>query len=127
MEAYSFLVRKLNGNKEDALKLTEALQPFGIQVKLEETKFMDDDDYYNLMFVFDESELEQRRTRNAGIKVKYHEEAYDQTYGSIKIRLDSETQEHVAKSLGMSRMTLYRKLKKAEELGVSDDYPIYML
>ena len=126
MEAYSFLVRKLTGNKEDAEKLKEALRPLGIQVKLEETKFMDDD-YYNLMFVFDESELEQRRTRNAGVKVKYREDAYDQTYGSIKIRLDSETQEHVAKSLGMSRMTLYRKLKKAVELGVSDDYPIYML
>ena len=127
MEAYSFLVRKLSGNKEEAVKLAEALRSFGVQVKLEETKFMDDDDYYNLTFKFDESELEQRRTRNAGVKVKYHEDAYNQTYGSIKIRLDSETQEQVAKSLGMSRMTLYRKLKKAEEMGVSNDYPIYML
>ena len=127
MEAYSFLVRKLSGNKEEAVKLAEALRSFGVQVKLEETKFMDDDDYYNLTFKFDESELEQRRTRNAGVKVKYREDAYDQTYGSVKIRLDSETQEQVAKSLGMSRMTLYRKLKKAEEMGVSNDYPIYML
>ena len=127
MEAYSFLVKKLSGNKEDAAKLAESLRPFGIQVRFEETRFMDDDDYYNLTLVFDEYELEQRRTRNAGIKVKYREDAYDQTYGSIKIRLDSETQEQVAKSLGMSRMTLYRKLKKAEELGVSEDYPIYML
>ena len=127
MEAYSFLVKNLSGNKEDAAKLAESLRPFGIQVRFEETRFMDDDDYYNLTLVFDEYELEQRRTRNAGIKVKYREDAYDQTYGSIKIRLDSETQEQVAKSLGMSRMTLYRKLKKAEELGVSEDYPIYML
>ena len=127
MEVYSFLVRKMNDNAEEAYKLSKALENFGIQVKFENASFMDDDDYYNLMFVFDESELEQRRTRNAGVKVKYREDAYDQTYGSVKIRLDSETQEHVAKSLGMSRMTLYRKLKKAEELGVSDDYPIYML
>ena len=127
MEAFSFLVRKLSGNKEDADKLAESLRSFGIQVRLEETTFMDDDDYYNLTFVFDESELEQRRTRNAGIKVKYREGAYDQTYGSVKVRLDSETHEQVARSLGMSRMTLYRKLKKAEELSVCDDYPIYML
>lgn len=127
MEAFSFLVRKLSGNKEDADKLAESLRSFGIQVRLEETTFMDDNDYYNLSFVFDESDLEQRRTRNAGIKVKYREAAYDQTYGSVKIRLESETQEQVARSLGMSRMTLYRKLKKAEELNVCDDYPIYML
>ena len=124
---YSFLIRKLNGNKEDAMQLADSLRPFGIQVKLEETTFMDDNDYCNLTLVFDENELEQRRTRNAGIKVKYRDNAYDETYGSVKIRLDNETQEQVARSLGMSRMTLYRKLKKAEELGVSDDYPIYML
>ena len=127
MEVYSFLIRKLNGNKEDAMQLADSLRPFGIQVKLEETTFMDDNDYCNLTLVFDENELEQRRTRNAGIKVKYRDNAYDETYGSVKIRLDNETQEQVARSLGMSRMTLYRKLKKAEELGVSDDYPIYML
>ena len=48
-------------------------------------------------------------------------QTYDETYGSIKRRLDSETCNEVAKSLGMSRMTLYRKLKKAEEIEVSDE------
>lgn len=127
MEVYSFLVRKLNGNDEEVRELSKALKPFGVQVKFEETTFMDDDDYCKLTLVFDENELEQRRTRNAGIKVKYNENAYDETYGSIKYRLKTETQESVAKALGMSRMTLYRKLKKAEELEVSEDYPIYLL
>ena len=127
MEVYSFLVRKMNRDAEEVMKLSKALKPFGVNVKFEETSFMDDDDYCKLTLVFDENELEQKRTRNAGIKVKYNDEAYDETYGSIKRRLKTETQEAVAKSLGMSRMTLYRKLKKAEEMDAGDDFPIYML
>jgi len=127
MEIYSFLLRKMHGNDEEIMKLSKALKSFGVQVKFEDTSFMDEDDYGRLTFVFEESELEQKRTRNAGIKVKYSEDAYDETYGSILKRLKSETQESVAKSLGMSRMTLYRKLKKAEELSVTEDFPIYML
>ena len=126
-EVYSFLVRKMNANQEEAMKLSKALKAFGIQVKFEDTSFMDDDDYSKLTFIFDESEVEQKRTRNAGIKVKYNDEAYDETYGSVKRRLETETSEVVAKSLGMSRMTLYRKMKKAEQMEVSEDYPIYML
>ena len=127
MEVYSFLVRKMNDNVDEAYKLAEALKAFGVQVRFEDTFFMDDNDYSKLTFVFDETELEQRRTRNAGVKVKYNDEAYDETYGSIKMRLESETTESVARSLGMSRMTLYRKLKKAEQLSIGDDFPIYML
>ena len=127
MEVYSFLVRKMNHDYEDAMRLSDALKSFGINVKYEDASFMDDNDYSKLTFVFDESDLEQRRTRNAGIKVKYNEEAYDETYGSIKKRLESETHEFVAKSLGMSRMTLYRKLKKAEELNKVEDFPFYLL
>ena len=127
MEVYSFLVRKMNSNEDEASKLSEALKSFGIQVKFEDTSFMDDDNYSKLTFVFDESEVEQRRTRNAGIKVKYNDEAYDETYGSVKLRLESETCESVARSLGMSRMTLYRKLRKAEELGIGSDFPIFLL
>ena len=126
-EVYSFLVRKINGNADEAAKLAQALSSFGIQVRFEDTTFMDDNDYSKLTFVFDESEVEQRRTRNAGIKVKYSEEAYGETYGSVKLRLESETYESVARSLGMSRMTLYRKLKKAEELEIGNDFPIYLL
>lgn len=126
-EIYSFLVRKMNSNEEEADKLAQALRRVGIQVKFEDTSFMDDNDYSKLTFVFDESELEQRLTRNAGIKVKYNNEAYDETYGSIKRRLETETHDSVAKSLGMSRMTLYRKLKKAEEMKIGEDYPIYLL
>ena len=126
-EVYSFLVRKMNDNQEEAMKLSQALKAFGIQVKFEDTSFMDDDDYSKLTFIFDESEVEQKRTRNAGIKVKYNDEAYDETYGSVKRRLETETSESVAKSLGMSRMTLYRKMKKAEQMKASEDYPIYML
>ena len=127
MEVYSFLVRKMNDNVEEANKLSKVLENFGIQVKFEDASFMDNDDYSKLTFVFEEFELEQKRTRNAGIKVKYNDEAYDETYGSVKRRLETETSESVAKSLGMSRMTLYRKMKKAEQMGVSEDYPIYML
>lgn len=127
MEVYSFLVRKMNDNESEADKLSKALDNFGIQVKFEDTSFMDDDNYSKLTFVFDEYEVEQKRTRNAGIKVKYNEAAYDETYGSIKLRLRTETQDAVAGSLGMSRMTLYRKMKKAEQMGVADEYPIYML
>ena len=78
-EVYSFLVRKMNSNEEEADKLAQVLKSFGIQVRFEDASFMDDKDYSKLTFVFDESDLEQRRTRNAGIKVKYNEEAYDET------------------------------------------------
>ena len=127
MEVYSFLVRKMNNDAYEAMKLSKALENFGIQVKYEDTSFMDNDDYSKLTFVFDEYQVQQIRTRNAGIKVKYNDEAYDETYGSVLKRMETETQESVAKALGMSRMTLYRKIKKAEQLNVSEDYPIYML
>lgn len=127
MEVYSFLVRKMNNDAYEAMKLSKALENFGIQVKYEDTSFMDNDDYSKLTFIFDEYQVQQIRTRNAGIKVKYNDEAYDETYGSVLKRMETETQESVAKALGMSRMTLYRKMKKAEQLNVSEDYPIYML
>ena len=126
-EVYSFLVRKMSSNEDEVDKLAQALSGFGIQIKFEDTIFMDNNNYSKLTFIFDEDEVEQRRTRNAGIKVKYRDEAYDETYGSVKLRLESETHEAVAKALGMSRMTLYRKLKKAENTGIGDDFPIYLL
>ncbi len=127
MEIYSFLVRKINNDNEEAVNLAKALMPFGIQVKFEDAVFMDDDNFSKLTIVFDEDELKQRRTRNAGIKVKYNEDAYYETVGTVKEHLKSQTQEEVASYLGMSRMTLYRKLKMAEKMNVSDDYPIYMI
>ena len=127
MEIYNFLMRKMRGNLEEVERLAKTLKPFGVDVRFEPSSFMDDDDYYKLILVVDEEALEQKRTRNAGVKVKYNDAAYNETIGSIKERVKKESQEAVARSLGMSRMTLYRKLKKAEELGVDSDYPIYML
>lgn len=127
MEIYNFLMRKMRGNEEEVERLAKTLKPFGVDVRFEPSSFMDDDDYYKLILVVDEEALEQKRTRNAGVKVKYNDAAYNETIGSIKERVKKESQEAVARSLGMSRMTLYRKLKKAEELGVDSDYPIYML
>ena len=46
-------VRKMNDDFEEALKLSKALESFGIQVKYEDTLFMDSDDYSKLTFVFD--------------------------------------------------------------------------
>ena len=125
MEVYSFMLREMKGNKEEADGLAKALGPFGIQVKYDRSDYMND--YYKLTFVFDKENLQLKRTRNAGIKARYNERVYDETVESVRLRLRRESQEAVAKSLGISRMTLYRKLKKAESENRNSDYPFYLL
>jgi transcriptional regulator of acetoin/glycerol metabolism len=59
--------------------------------------------------------VKKRISRNAGRKIKY---VYKETtVAEVRTRMHTEPAEQIAKDLGLSRSTLFRKLKYAEENG----------
>lgn len=66
-------------------------------------------------FKWDEYKMQKKLTRNAGAKRK-HVPWNQNKVEDIRKRMETESAEVVAKSLGISRATLFRKLKEAEEL-----------
>lgn len=70
---------------------------------------------YSLILEWDTNDVQQKTTRNAGAKRK-HISLKDRKVEDIRKRMETESAEEVAKSLGISRATLFRKLKEAEEM-----------
>ena len=64
---------------------------------------------------YDPDVLNRKLKRNAGAKRKYISRSVP--VAEIRSRMETETAEQIAKSLGISRPTLFRKLKYAEEWG----------
>lgn len=70
---------------------------------------------FRLKVLYDEAEVRKKIKRNAGAKRKYISRSVP--VAEIRSRMETETAEQIAKSLGISRPTLFRKLKYAEEWG----------
>ncbi len=65
-----------------------------------------------------DKEIDQKKSRNAGRKVQHPQKLY--TYKEVSDMMKEHTKEEVAKKLGYSRATFYRRLKKlATESAVS--------
>ena len=68
-----------------------------------------------LKISYDRDVVKKKVKRNAGAKRKYISRSVP--VAEIRSRMETETAEQIAKSLGISRPTLFRKLKYAEEWG----------
>ena len=68
---------------------------------------------YELRIEYDESQLRRSMTRCAGANRKFTNRVVSRK--EIEERLKTETAEEIAESLGVSRSTLFRKLKAARE------------
>ena len=91
-------------------ELNEILNGIGISFEIEDQ---------SLSIKYDTEIIWKKINRNAGSKRKYigYFRADD-----IRRRMSFETAEEIAASLGISRSTLFRRLKKAEEQG--EDAPL---
>lgn len=91
-------------------ELKEVLESIGIEISI-------NDKHQGMEFlsVILTDEFEQKRTRNAGRKNKSIKGWV--TVEDIEKMIAEKTAEVVAKEFGISRATLFRKLKKAKEDG----------
>lgn len=97
--------------KEKVAELNELLKDFGVSFKLQQTGRNKDN---SIVIYYDTEKMEQKKKRNAGAKRKYlgyHEAA------AIRERMKMESADQIAQDLGIGRATLFRRLKKAEEMG----------
>lgn len=99
-------------DKEDVKSLCELLKSVGIDSLAEESEA---DRECFLTLKWDDCVVKKKTTRRAGQKRKPINEIVK--VEEVRDRLKREKPEQVASSLGISKATLYRKLKRAEELG----------
>ena len=93
-------------------KLNKILADVGVKIETEELS----EEYPNLESVvikYDIFEYEKIKARGAGRPRKRIEKNI--TVEEIRKRMQNETAEHIAEELGISRQTLFRKLKEAEQ------------
>lgn len=128
-ESYSYLVLKISDEEKETLELAKALKPFGIDIELNKSQLNYDSsqEYYTLKISYNSDKLKKKQTRNAGVKLQYNRKAYELSIADIEKRLETETCQAIADELGMSRMTLYRKLKKANETNINKSLSIMMV
>lgn len=104
----------LTGNaaskRAEVAELAEKLKPFGVTVTLKTV-----DKYTFLDFDFDDKKIKTLLTRNAGRKEKFLNRTAVPV-AEIRSRMDNgEQADEIAASLGVSRATLFRKLKHAKD------------
>ncbi|MEE1010245.1 MAG: helix-turn-helix domain-containing protein [Agathobacter sp.] len=96
--------------KEDLEHLQEVLADVGINLSIENKT-----GYSIASFDFDRALIKERQNRSAGRKRLDVKELY--TYGDILKMREKMTTSEIAKSLNLSRTTLYRRMKEHEEKG----------
>lgn len=103
--------RDLNQQAIDEIK--ELLESIGINISINDE--YDEDQKTEFLSVVLTDEFEQKKTRNAGRKSKSIKGMI--TIEDIEKMITEKTADVVARKLGISRATLFRKLKKAKEEG----------
>lgn len=105
-----------DGQEYEVKKLQKLLKPYGISVDVME-RDGGNVSWKFLQIEYDLSEIKNKQTRGAGRKKIQLEKSY--TVGEIREMKQRMTGDEMAKELGISRKTLYRRLKECE--GASDD------
>lgn len=85
--------------------------------------FESNPEYLYLEIIYDEEELHNKLTRKAGRK-QIFSQGY-RTYAQVKEMMKTDSAENVAKELGVSRSTLFRRIKSHDKLGF-DDSSLFM-
>lgn len=117
MSNITFWLTDNSKSEIDSLEiLNMLLKPSGAVASLEHAKVEEEEIGYCLHIQFDENEMQQKISRNAGKpRIKLRTGLVD--LDMIKKRIKEETAENVAHDLGISRRTLFRRMKEAEEEG----------
>lgn len=98
---------------EKVSELNNILSQVGVSLELEEHR-AENDIYTSLAIRYNPQKIKEKLKRNAGRKGSVI--TGDWTVGQIRERMkQGETAEDIAKELGVSRATLFRKLKEAED------------
>lgn len=112
---YEFLLDPCDKNaRENAKNLNSLLTDMGIDVTYTDIS-------HSLKIKIDTKEYTRKKNRGAGKKRTYNTDLIQYTYGDIKTwHAQGISMQEIAKTLKISRATLYRRLKEAEELGIND-------
>lgn len=108
-----------NENTDDILQLRKFLE--GININFDtsvhdvESSYGIKEDWKIFSFCWEDQEVEKAITRNAGAHKKYLRKRI--SVEEVRKRIQESNAEQVAFELGISRSTLFRKLKYAEENG----------
>lgn len=97
-------------NNERLEELNQLLNSLGVKFETKES-----DNFPLLAITYDPEKIRKKLSRGAGAKPKFMDRTV--LVDDIKHRMENETADEIAKSLGVSRSTLFRKLKHAEEAG----------
>ena len=90
-------------------RLRGVLAPLGIELTM-------DTEMMALVFQYDSNELQTKQTRNAGRpRAKARDRAMPYTITEVKNMMKEMPADQVAAQIGVSRATLYRKLKEADK------------
>lgn len=100
---------------EDIEILNRLLRPSGAIASDHEKIYLNNEKQHYLKISYSESDLKKNISRNAGSTRKTLTES--QSLDSINSRIKEVGVESVANELGVSRATLYRRLKEAKEEG----------
>ena len=92
-------------------ELNEIMNRFGISLKT----YQSESGYDYLTIKYDTEQAEEKISRGAGAKPKFMDRTVP--IDEINQRMANESAEEVAKSLGISRSTLFRKIRYAKEAG----------
>ena len=101
-------------------QMNQVLAKIGGEIKVVTSEGHNGTVYSTMIIGYDEDIADKVLKRNAGRRVKSWSAAMDVTVGEARKMLETKTAEEVAKELGMSRRTLYRRLEKADHEYVND-------
>ena len=94
-------------NPDDLKRLSDVFAAFGVEIDISQGTVSIDEEYLALL-----------RTRNAGRPyaiLKENGYLAHITKGEVKARMLNETAAEIARSLGISRRTLFRRMKECEK------------
>ena len=108
-------------NESHVERLIELIKTTSATVSL---KHLDSNaEYEYLEITYDQEAVYKKVTRKAGRKKKFSQ-GY-RTYAQVKEMMKTDSAENVAKELGVSRSTLFRRIKSHDKLGF-DDSSLFM-
>lgn len=117
MNEITFLVNELDIQGSNGMMIdefNESMKTLGVSISTHPSN--DEKIKFSVIKInFDTQKINQVLSRNAGRPVSVIDSYH--TVSEIRKRLHTETAEEIAESLGISRSTLFRKLKKAEQNG----------
>ena len=120
MDKIHIPIRKTAYMDTEIERLKGVLAPLGIELGI-------DNELMALVFQYDSNKLQEKQTRNAGRpRAKERDRSLPYTITEVKTMMKEMTADQVAAQIGVSRATLYRKLKEADKLNKESQDVFYL-